>query len=69
MSAASVPFLFLVTFRAIRHYILNYLAKKEAVQNSVYLGLDREIGTQMCGCTKQGLKVIPWLSLSCTSKT
>ena len=39
-----VSFLFSVTFRAVRHYILNYLAKKEAVQNSVCLGLDREIG-------------------------
>ena len=45
VSAASVPLLFfLVTIRAIRHYILNYLAKKGAVQNSVCLGLDREIG-------------------------
>ena len=37
-------FFFLVTFRAVRHYILNYLVKKEAVRNSVCLGLDREIG-------------------------
>ena len=33
MSATSVRFLFLVTFRAVRHYILNFLAKKEAVRN------------------------------------
>ena len=59
MSAASVRFLFLVTFRAVRHYILNHLAKKEAVQNFVCLGIDREIGDSMCGCTRQGLKVIP----------
>ena len=26
-------FFFLVTFRAVRHYILNFLAKKEAVRN------------------------------------
>ena len=32
VSAASVRFLCLVSFRAVRHYILNYLAKKEAVQ-------------------------------------
>ena len=54
MSAASVPFLFLVTFRAIRHYILNYFAKKEAVQNSVYLGLDREIGDSNVRLYKTG---------------
>ena len=44
MSAASVRFLILVTFSAVRHYIFNYLAKKEAVRNSVCLSLDREIG-------------------------
>ena len=33
VSATSVRFLFLVTFRAVRHYILNFLAKKEAVRN------------------------------------
>ena len=54
VSAASVPFLFLVTFRAIRHYILNYLARKEAVQNSVYLGLDREIGDSNVRLYKTG---------------
>ena len=54
MSAASVRFLFLVTFRAVRHYILNYLAKKEAVQNSVCLGLDREIGDSNVWLYKTG---------------
>ena len=47
-------FFFLVTFRAIRHYILNYLAKNEAVQNSVYLGLDREIGDSNVRLYKTG---------------
>ena len=47
-------FFFLVTFRAVRHHILNDLAKKEAVQNSVCLGLDREIGDSNVRLYKTG---------------
>ena len=54
MSAASVCFLFLVTFGAVRHYILNYLVKKEAVRNSGSLGLDREIGDSNVWLYKTG---------------
>ena len=49
-------FFFLVTFRAVKTlgYILNYIAKKEAVQNSVCLGLDREIGDSNVRLYKTG---------------
>ena len=53
MSTTSVSFLFSVTFRAVTHYILNYLAKKE-VQYSVCLGLDREIGDSNVRLYKTG---------------
>ena len=50
MSAA----FFLVTFRAVKHYILDYIAKKEAVRNSVCSGLDREIADSNVQLYKTG---------------
>ena len=38
----------------VRHYIPNYLAKKEAVRNSVCLGLGREIGDSNVRLYKTG---------------
>ena len=54
VSAASVRFLFSVTFRAVKHYNLDYVTKKEAVQNSVCLGLDKEIADSNVQLYKTG---------------
>ena len=64
MSATSVRFLFLVTFRAVRHYILNFLAKKEAVQNCMLRPRQGNWRLKCAAVQDRALKLYPVLVTS-----
>ena len=65
MSATSVRFLFfLVTFRAVRHYILNFLAKKEAVRNCMLRPRQGNWRLKCAAVQDRALKLYPELGQS-----
>ena len=52
-------FFFLVTFRAFRHYILNFLAKKEAVRNCMLRPRQGNWGLKCVAVQDWALKLYP----------